>query len=210
MLVFHPPGETHRESHHDQVGSLNVEIGGTWLRRFAELGCTLDRPAEFAGGLVAEAGLRILREFREPDRDSALTVEGLTWEILAASSAYRTGENRFMPRWVAEARELLDAQLDAVPRLRSLADAVGVHPVHFAAVFRRFQGCSVGEYVRRRRIDHVRRRLRETDDALAEIATEAGFADQSHLTRTFKRFVGLTPGQYRTFLAFKKRGASSK
>jgi AraC-like DNA-binding protein len=76
--------------------------------------------------------------------------------------------------------------------------------VHFAAVFRRHYGCSVGEYLRRRRVHRARQRLAETDLPLAEIATEAGFADQSHLTRMFKRFVGLTPGQYRTFLAFKK------
>jgi AraC family transcriptional regulator len=40
---------------------------------------------------------------------------------------------------------------------------------------------------------------------LALVAAEAGFADQSHLTRTFKRFTGMTPGRYRTFLLFKTR-----
>ena len=37
----------------------------------------------------------------------------------------------------------------------------------------------------------------------ARLAAEAGFADQSHLTRVFKRFTGLTPREYRTFRAFK-------
>jgi len=204
MLVFHPPGERHCEMHYEPVASLNVELGGAWLRRFAELGCSLDQPAEFQRDDVAGAGARILREFQEPDEDSELAIEALTWEILAASSTSALGPDETKPRWLLEAREVLDARLGEPPTLRSLAEEAGVHPVHFAAVFRRFYGCSVGEYLRRRRVHHARRRLAETDMPLAKIATEAGFADQSHLTRMFKRFVGLTPGQYRTFLAFKK------
>ena len=203
MVIFHPPGEPHRETHHDRVAALNVEIGGTWLRRLAELGRALDRPAEFRDDRVASAGLQILREFRAPDGDTALTIECLTWEILSASSACNTGTTRGTPRWLIEARDLLDARLDEPPTLQSLARDVGVHPVHFAAVFRRSYGCSVGEYLRRRRLDHARRRLAETNLPLAEIAMEAGYADQSHMTRAFRRFVGMTPARYRTFLGFK-------
>ncbi len=64
-------------------------------------------------------------------------------------------------------------------------------------------GCSVGEYVRRRRLEYVRRKLVDLELPLAQIAIDAGFADQSHLTRIFKRFTGMTPGRYRTFLRFK-------
>lgn len=205
MVFFHPPGESHHQAHHDRVTALNVEIGGTWLRRLAELGCALDRPAEFRNGRVARAGSQILREFRAPDRDATLTIECLTWEILAASSACDADADRAAPRWVVEARDLLDARLDEAPTLRGLANAVGVHPVHFAAVFRRFYGCSVGEYLRRRRLDHVRRKLAETELPLAGIAMEAGYADQSHMTRAFRRYIGMTPAQYRTFLRFKTR-----
>lgn len=203
-LVFHPAAERHCETHHEPVASLNVEVGGTWLRRFAELGCSLDQPAEFRSNAVAAAGARILREFREADEDSALAIEALTWEILAASSTGSPGDEATKPRWLLEAREALDARLDEPPTLQSLAADAGVHPVHFAAAFRRFYGCSVGEYLRRRRVQLARRRLGETDLPLAAIAAEAGFADQSHMTRMFKRFVGVTPGQYRTFLAFKR------
>jgi len=73
-----------------------------------------------------------------------------------------------------------------------------VHPVHFAAWFRRFYGCSVGEYHRRRRFIEVRRRLMQPDLTLTQVAARPVFADQSHLTRTWKRLTGLTPSQYRT------------
>src|SRR5437763_13107581 len=61
MLVFHPPGECHAEDHHSVVASLNVELGGAWLRRIAELVAPLDQPAEFGGDDIAAAGAEILR-----------------------------------------------------------------------------------------------------------------------------------------------------
>jgi AraC family transcriptional regulator len=64
-------------------------------------------------------------------------------------------------------------------------------------VFRRQNGCTVGEYVRRLRVDFALRQLSETENPLSEIAAAAGFADHSHLTRTFKAYLGLTPSEYR-------------
>ena len=202
MLVFHPPGECHAEDHLGDVASLNVELGGAWLRRLAELVAPLDQPAEFGGDDVAAAGLEVLRELHRDDGDSALAIEGLTFEILAASARRKDAVDQHAPRWLRTACERLNDGLDAVS-LRAVAKDAGVHPVHFAATFRRFFGCSVGEWQRRRRFDYVRQKLADRDMTLAEIAVDAGFADQSHLTRTFKRFSGMTPNDYRTFLGFK-------
>jgi AraC-like DNA-binding protein len=58
----------------------------------------------------------------------------------------------------------------------------------------------VGEYVRRLRLDWATAQLAATDTPLAVLAAEAGFADQSHFTRAFKGYAGLTPGKYRRFV----------
>jgi len=207
MLVFHPPGESHSEAHGDvPVASLNVELGGPWLQRFVDLCRPLDQPAEFRRDEVAAAGFHILREFRMSDPDSGLAIEALTWEVLAESSGREPhASDKSGPPWLREARDLLDARLHEPLTLRAVAKEAGVHPVHLASMFRRFHGCSVGEYRRRRRFQCARRKLADTDLPLGQIALDAGFADQSHLTRTFKRFTGMTPGQYRTFLGFKTR-----
>ncbi|HEX4457900.1 MAG TPA: AraC family transcriptional regulator [Polyangia bacterium] len=206
MLVFHPAGEYHSEDHESDVGTLNVEVSGSWLRRIAELHAPLDQPAQFAGDEIAALGLQLVQELRRRDGDSTLAVESLTWEILAASADNR---RRFLdahpPRWLRDARDLVDARLDEAPSLRAIAAEANVHPVYFAAMFRRFVGCSLGEYVRRRRFDRARRRLASANVSLTQVALEAGFADQSHFSRTFKRLAGMTPMEYRTFLAFKTR-----
>jgi len=202
MVVFHPPGEHHAEEHLTGVSSLNVELGGAWLRRMADLVAPLDQPAEFAGDDIAAAGAELLRELRRDDRDSVLAIEGLTFEILAASARRKQTLDKRAPRWLRDACELLDGRTEAAS-LRAFAAHAGVHPVHFAATFRRFLGCSLGEYQRRRRFEYARERLADRRATLAEIAADAGFADQAHLTRTFKRFSGMTPSAYRTFLGFK-------
>jgi AraC family transcriptional regulator len=186
------------------VASLNVELGATWLRRLADAGRTLDSPAEREDADITRTASLLLAELGRRDPDSTLAIESLTWEILFALSS-EPAATRMAPRWLCSARDLLDGHLDQPVSLRGLAQQAGIHPVHFAATFRRFHGCSVGEYVRRRRLQYVRRRLADPEVPLARVAAEAGFADQSHLTRTFKRFTGMTPNHYRTFLLFKTR-----
>ena len=62
-----------------------------------------------------------------------------------------------------------------------------VHPVHLAQTFRKFYRCTIGDYVRSLRIEFACRQLAATKMPLSEIALLAGFADQSHFTRTFRK-----------------------
>jgi AraC family transcriptional regulator len=127
-----------------------------------------------------------------------LSIEGLVLELIAEAS--RAGANDPLdksPRWLGEAEEFLRSNFSEPFDLGDLAKVVGVHPVHLARVFRRQKGCTIGEYVRHLRLDFAQRQLSETENSLSDIAAAAGFADHSHLTRTFKRYLGLTPSKYR-------------
>jgi len=107
------------------------------------------------------------------------------------------------PRWLAQALELLREQFSEHLTIAYLARSVGVHPVHLAREFRKFYRCTIGEYIRQLRIEYACRKLSISDASLAAIASGAGFSDQSHFSRTFKRLVDMTPAQYRA--AFSKR-----
>jgi AraC-like DNA-binding protein len=72
-----------------------------------------------------------------------------------------------------------------------------LHPVYLARSFRERYGVSIGEYLRRVRLDWAAAQLAATETSLAVLAADAGFADQSHFTRAFKRHAGLTPARYR-------------
>jgi AraC family transcriptional regulator len=205
MLVFHPAGESHSETFDEShVASLNVEIGPKWTRRMDEFGILLDQPVEFERGEVVTLALRMLEELRANDSESSLSIEALTWEILAAfGGGASTGVENSHPQWLTDARDTFDNRLDEPVSLRCVAREVGVHPVYFAAAFRRFYGCSPGQYLRRKRFERARHLISNPDVSLAQVAIDAGFSDQSHLNRVFRRFTGMTPGQYRTFLSSK-------
>ena len=78
-------------------------------------------------------------------------------------------------------------------RLADLARELAVHPAHLARAFRGQFGTSVGGYVRRLRLDWAAAELERSDTALAAIALAAGFADQSHFTRIFRRLHRVHP-----------------
>jgi len=150
---------------------------------------------------VASVARRAAGELRMPDTVAPFAIEGLVLELLALAARLRRtdaiGAERRSPRWLSQARALLHDQYREQLRLAEVADAVGVHPVHLARVFRLRYGTPVGAYVRGLRLSWAAGRLTDSQDAIAQIAQEAGFFDQSHFTRTFRQHFGLTPQAYR-------------
>jgi AraC-like DNA-binding protein len=99
--------------------------------------------------------------------------------------------------WVIMVR-LLHGRFADKLTLDQVATAVSVHPSHLARAFRQYFRCTLGDYVRRLRVDYVCRQLATNDRALGLLALEAGFSDQSHLTHAVKQQTGMTPAQYRS------------
>jgi len=70
--------------------------------------------------------------------------------------------------------------------------------VHVARTFRETRGVTIADRIRALRIAEAERLLRHSAMPLAEVALCAGFADQSHFTKSFRRYRGVTPLRYRT------------
>jgi AraC-like DNA-binding protein len=97
---------------------------------------------------------------------------------------------------VAKVRELLDDRAAENVGLDELAAAAGISRFHLIRVFQRRYGLTPFAYQRSRRIEKARAVLR-TGKSIADAAAAAGFADQSHLGRSFRSVMGSTPGEYR-------------
>jgi len=159
----------------------------------------LDRLLELRDGRLSWLGWRLAAELRASDAAAPLAAEGFALELLALTSREHGAEwrlRRTQP-WLRTAEELLRERVGDRLGLAELAASVGVHPTHLARAFRARYGLSVGEYGRRLRLAWAAAQLAGGDTPLATIATEAGFADQAHFTRLFKRQVGTTPARYR-------------
>jgi len=198
-LVFYPPDTSHGEQHFSPGRHFLVEIETHSLNRVREYGARLDEPVLMGGDAPLWLAARMYREFTARDSFSALVLESIATELIVhASRRHPLSGERKPPRWLERVKDFLAENFAEAPGLAEIATAAGVHPTHLARVFRRYEGCTLGDYVRNVRIDFARRRMLESADPLVEIALAAGFADQTHFTRSFKRATGLTPSQFRS------------
>jgi AraC-like DNA-binding protein len=83
------------------------------------------------------------------------------------------------------------------PSLADLAAIGGVHPVHLSREFRKHYHMTIGELIRKRRIDRACELLSNSAMSLSEVALTCGFSDQSHFCAMFKSHTGLTPAKFR-------------
>lgn len=94
--------------------------------------------------------------------------------------------------------EYIDANLCGSLHLSHLAAAAGMSPHYFSELFKQSTGTSPHRYVLSRRIDLAKERLRDSRCSVTEAALSAGFCDQSHFSRTFRRWVGVSPARFRS------------
>ena len=130
-----------------------------------------------------------------------LAIEGLVLEMLAAVSRKQIDvPEPKPPRWLRQVKEMLHAHFLDDLSLSAISQRAGVHPVHLCREFRRHYSCTVGQYIRRLRTEYACQMMLNPDISLGEIASAAGFADQSHFARLFKRLVGMPPAAFRSKL----------
>lgn len=198
--VFHPRGESHSVAFHNSpVRIFRIEITGEWRERAGQYVKLPDEPAESDGGPLASLVLRLHNEFRSRDSWSGLAIEGLALEMtaeLARSRAKKAGGQA--PAWLDGVRQRLVSRIAETPTLAELAASAGVHPVHLAREFRKHFRCTIGDFIRRLRVEFACHQIAETDAPLSEVALAAGFYDQSHFSNVFRRVTGMTPAAYRT------------
>jgi len=177
---------------------MHVEFSSPWLERLGGRTQVLNRPADFSRGAPVALMRRLAVESRLNDSASALAVEGLTLELLAACErADAPRGDSGAPRWLAQVEATLRERYAENLSLDELAAGSHVSADHLVREFRRRFGCTVGDYIRQLRIDFACRKLAEDKASLTQIAEAAGFADQSHFSRVFRKQVGLAPGAYR-------------
>jgi AraC family transcriptional regulator len=198
-LMFRRAGEAHSDAsgkHGGRCFMLEVKHG-MFDNLVQELGI-LQHSAEFEGGMLPSIMLRLYEEFKLMDNVGPLSIEGLTLELLAeAHRRLAVLTPSAPPQWLKRAMELVRTRFAESVSLSQIAEDVGTHPVHLARAFRKYYGHSIGEYIRKLRVQYAYGELLTSDQPIINIAFSAGFCDQAHLSRTFKRLTGMSPSELR-------------
>ena len=157
----------------------------------------LDRVGYFRHAGLASLARRGIWEMETPDALSPLALEALALEMLAMAARFGERTVGKPPPWLDRAHELVHERYRENLRITDVSQDVGVHPIRVARAFKAYYGVPLATYIRRLRLEWASDRLVRSADPLACIALEAGFSDQSHFTRAFKRYTGRTPRQFR-------------
>lgn len=103
-----------------------------------------------------------------------------------------------LARWQAKrVMAYIEENLGSRLAICELAALVAFSRSHFSRAFKRSLGLAPMAYVAKRRVERAKVLIISTDEQLTEIAFACGFADQSHLNRSFHRAVGMSPGRWR-------------
>ena len=111
-----------------------------------------------------------------------------------ALRSYRGG----MPRTrLNRVLEYIAADLQEDLSLAVLAEIAGMNLFYFSRLFKQSTGLSPHRFVLEQRFRRAQHFLRTSDMTILEVSVRTGFADQGHFTKAFRRFVGVTPTEYR-------------
>lgn len=178
----------------DWLGALQHELGAGDGGAFTPYSPILSRdPALFAG--LTQLYAALLDPQIETLHKQSVAVEFFSQlqQTLSPSPTHPKAEPLRQLQRAAD--YIADHCTDAL-RLEDICLAAGLSPSYLIRAFKQHYGMTPHTYLINRRIQRSQHWLRQDRD-LAEVALAAGFSDQAHFQRTFKRQLAATPGQYR-------------
>jgi AraC-like DNA-binding protein len=99
--------------------------------------------------------------------------------------------------YVKQAKEYIRASFDKDISLDDVAEFVGVNKCYLSREFHKYAGYSVIEYLNRTRCNAAQLLLSEGKMNVCEVGVACGFRNKSYFAKTFRRYVGMSPGEYR-------------
>lgn len=198
-VVFHPSHAEHSNVFENLATTcLNVEFSNEWLHRFE-----ID-PAKLEGqpliNNVHQKALvyKLNKEMEDDDQFSDMSILGIAAEL--TRSIVKNKSQSSTPKYLLKVKSYIDQEPCFSPTLQELSQLVKISPEHLCREFKNKFGLTLGEYIRHKKISKACDLLKKKGMPIEDIAFELGFSDSSHLNKTFKKIIGLSPGAYRSTL----------
>lgn len=137
--------------------------------------------------------LNIYNELRLGDAYTAESIDFSVNQLLKSND-----ESSYIPAWIKHLREIIEDRWDEFIPLNELAKTFNVHPVTISKYFRKYYKCTLGDYMRKIKIDKAIFLIINTSKPITEISDICGFSDQSHMIKVFKAYIGFLPNQLRS------------
>ena len=193
-LLFYHSDELHM-NHKTLFPSknINIEVEENLLKDLQITEATIEKSIQNTT-LTKFLILKIFKESQVADTFSGDTINMLFAQLSQANTHLEKYEKA--PFWVKSLNELLNDCWNENPNLQDLATVLNVNPITISKHFPKYFGCTLGEYMRRIKINRSLSLIESNENNLTEISFQCGFSDQSHFIRTFKNQTGFLPKQF--------------
>src|SRR4030095_6843585 len=147
-------------------------------------------------GLTIYDGLYSWAKYHQNEKHTQNPAEHLLIEVF--EKFLNKQRSKKVPSWAKELKEIIQDQIDTSITLKQLSKDLDVNPAYLSREFSKyFDNLSFGDYIRKLRIEKSIDYLNNSTYTLTKIAYLTGFSDQSHFTRIFKKYMKLSPSEYR-------------
>jgi AraC family transcriptional regulator len=202
FLMYNCSQEPHCNSRYsDIVSALHIDIDTNWFKKYDINSSLIEGVLEIRNPILKNIFHNIFKEVKFFDNASYLAIEGMVLqsmnEMIGANRLQTSGK----AAWVFKTKDLLYARYNEKLSLDEIALEMNIHPVYLCQQFHIHFHCSIGEYIRKIRIEKaVELIFNKPHISLTEIAYACGFSDQSHFIRLFKKNIGATPLAFRRMI----------
>ncbi len=196
-LMFNNWQEEHFGTRHSELSTgFHLEFEKNWFKKAGIDFEVFEGSQKIEDPQVHLPFAKLYYEFLVADSYSKVSIELLLLQICDALGTGKVLEQSSAPKWVSRLKEILQFDKSDLT-LQYLSEQLDVHPVHISRAVPKYLRVSLGEYIRQLRVKRTIPLLLNSELLLTQIAYEAGFSDQSHFNHVFKRYFGVSPGQYR-------------
>jgi AraC-like DNA-binding protein len=197
-ILFHHWQEPHYNTNFSKdAGFFHVELAQTWFEKHELSASNFQGSNRLEQPLFKSLFHKIYKESKINDSTTSIATEGLLLQVLAEIMRYDAYPKTSVPTWVHKVKEIIHEYYAERITLSFLARETGIHPVHLSRDFPRYFRMTMGDYIRKIKIDKATVFLSDRKKSITEIAYDCGFSDQSHFIRCFKQATGITPNKYR-------------
>jgi AraC family transcriptional regulator len=193
-VYFYHAGEKHGAISRQSISKNTViEFGKTFLGKYE----VAESQIEMAVKDNLDTKFLILKMQQEmliADSSSQLATQTLLLDLISSSKYLY---NQSPPKWVRLLVDLLNDRWNEQVTLNELSMATATHPATISKHFRKYFSCTLGEYLRKLKIDKSIPLIKNSGMSLTDIAYHCGFTDQSHFTKNFKQMTGFLPKEFR-------------
>jgi AraC family transcriptional regulator len=212
-IIFYHSGELHRNANTQHPSqNINLEIEDHFLEQYEAsfnaaphialntlhtAGTSYSASAAWQQTQARLTAVKIYHDCLAADQHSTLSIHQQLLSLLQTASMPEQPAKQLFGGRVSQVVAMLHDRWNENISLQDLTAITALHPVtvsrHFSACFH----CSIGEYMRRLRIEKALLLVRQTHLSLTDIAYQCGFFDQSHFIRAFKSQTGFLPKDFR-------------